>query len=136
RSYAAIFGASDASLRWFGFIIGAATVAVAWFNSRAIKDRGPILLLALFGLNATFLMWGTSLRGYGLGCVLLLLTLGLTAKAISHPTIRNAAAATLSSIASVQIMINAIPLITAIAAAAFIVFIWQRRFRPAIIVCV
>src|SRR5438552_11744907 len=34
RSYAAIFGASDASLRWFGFIIGAATVAVAWFNSR------------------------------------------------------------------------------------------------------
>jgi len=134
RSYIALFGATDASLRWFGFVIGVAMVAVAWFNSRAIKDRGPLLLLTLFGLNATFLMWGTSLRGYGLGCVLLLLTLGFTVKALSEPTITNAIAATLAAIASVQIMINAVPLIAAIAASAFLVFILQRRFRPAIIV--
>src|SRR3989440_8566751 len=108
RSYIALFGATDASLRWFGFVIGVAMVAVAWFNSRAIKDRGPLLLLTLFGLNATFLMWGTSLRGYGLGCVLLLLTLGFTVKALSEPTITNAIAATLAAIASVQIMINAV----------------------------
>jgi hypothetical protein len=136
RTYFALFGASDANLRWFGFVIGAAMVAVAWFNSRVINDRGPILFLTLFGLNATFLVWGTSLRGYGLGCVLLLLTLGLTVKALSQPTITNAVAATLASIGSVQIMVNAVPLIAAIAISAILVFILQRRFRPAVIVCI
>src|ERR1700693_5941686 len=115
RTYVALFGASDASLRWFGFVIGVAMVAVAWFNSRTIKDRRPILFLTLFGLNATFLVWGTSLRGYGLGCVLLLLTLGLTVRALSQPTITNTVAATLASIGCVQIMVNAVPLIAAIA---------------------
>ena len=136
RTYIALFGASDASLRWFGFVIGAAMVAVAWFNSRVINDRRPILFLTLFGLNATFLVWGTSLRGYGLGCVLLLLTLGLTVKALSRPTITNAVAATLAAIGSVQIMVNAVPLIAVIAISMLLVFISQRRFRPAIIVCI
>jgi len=93
------------------------------------------LFLGRFGLNATFLIWGTSLRGYGLGCVFLLLTLGLTAKAIRQPTTANAVFATLASIASVQVMVNAIPLIAAIATAAFTVFIFQRRFRQATVVC-
>jgi hypothetical protein len=136
RTYVALFGASDANLRWFGFAIGVAMVAVAWFNSRAINDRGPIVFLTLFGLNATFLVWGTSLRGYGLGCVLLLLTLGLAMKALSQPTITSAVAATLAAIGSLQIMVNAIPLIAAIAISAILVFISQRRFRPAIIVCI
>jgi hypothetical protein len=135
RTYAALFGASDASLRWFGFIVGVAVVAAAWFNSRAVGDRAPLLFLALVGLNATFLIWGTSLRGYGLGCVFLLLTLGLTAKAIRQPTTGNAVVATLASIASVQVMVNAVPLIAAIGTSAFTVFIFQRRFRQTTVVC-
>jgi hypothetical protein len=136
RTYVALFGASDVSLRWFGFVIGVAMVAVAWLNSRVINDRGPLLFLTLFGLNSTFLIWGTSVRGYGLGCVLLLLTLGLTVKALSQPTIANAAAATLAAIGSEQIMVNAVPLVAAIAISALLVFMWQRQFRPAIVVCI
>src|SRR5438034_4151516 len=136
RTYVALFGASDASLRWFGFAIGVTLIAAAWFSSRALGDRGPVLFLTLFGLNSTFLMWGTSLRGYGLGCVFLLLTLGLSARAIRQPTTANALLATIAAIASTQIMINAVPLIAAIAASAFIVFISQRRFRQAITVCI
>ena len=135
RTFVALFGASDASLRWFGFAIGVTLIAAAWFSSRALGDRGPLAFLALFGLNATFLIWGTSIRGYGLGCVFLLLTISLTAKAISQPTTANAVFATLASIASVQVMVNAIPLIAAIATAAFTVFIFQRRFRQATVVC-
>jgi len=135
RTYVALFGASDASLRWFGFASESTLIAAAWFSSRALGDRGPLAFLALFGLNATFLIWGTSIRGYGLGCVFLLLTIGLTAKAISQPTTANAVFATLASIASVQVMVNAIPLIAAIATAAFTVFIFQRRFRQATVVC-
>src|SRR5712691_214250 len=102
RGYTALFGETDASLRWFGCIVGVAMIAVAWFNSRAAGDRGPFLFLALFGLNATFLMWGTSLRGYGLSSALFLLALGLTLKAVRQPTITNAFGATIAAIASVQ----------------------------------
>ena len=133
RAYTAVFGASDASLRWFGFTVGTMLIAAAWFNSRAFGDRGPLLVLTLFGLNATFLIWGTSVRGYGLGCVLLLLSLGLAAKAILRPTRSNAAAATLAGVASVQVMLNAVPLVAAIGASAFAVFVFQRRFREALI---
>src|SRR5205823_13992773 len=52
RTYVGVFGASDASLRWFGFAIGVALLAAAWFNSRALVDRGPFLFLSLFTLNA------------------------------------------------------------------------------------
>jgi hypothetical protein len=135
RGYAALFGASDASLRWFGFAVGVALLGTAWFNSRSLRDRGPALFLALFGLNATFLLWGTSLRGYGLGYVFLLLTIGLSAQAIRAPTTRNAIFATLAAIGSVQFMINAIPLIAAIGVSAILALAIEKEFRRAAIVC-
>jgi hypothetical protein len=134
RSYTAIFGASDASLRWFGFAVGVALIIAAWFNSRG--DRGPLLFLSLFGLNATFLLWGTSLRGYGIGCVFLILTLGFAAKAIRDPTIGNAIASTIAAIASLQFMINAVSLVMAIAAAAVLAFAIEKQFRRAAVVCI
>ena len=136
RVYAAVFGGGDASLRWFGFVVGVGLIAAAWFNSRCMGDRGPVLFLTLFGLNATFLLWGTSLRGYGIGCVFLILTIGLTAKAIRQPTVRTAIAANVAAIGSVQFMINAVPLIAAIAASAVFVFVIGKQFRSAGIVCV
>lgn len=135
RGYAAIFGASDASLRWFGFAVGVALIAAAWLNSRTVSGRGPVLFLPLFCLNATFLLWGTSLRGYGLGCVFLVLTIGLTAKAIRNPTFANAMAATIASIGSVQFMINAVPLIAAIAGSAILALAIEKQFRRAAIAC-
>jgi hypothetical protein len=135
RGYVSFFGASDGSLRWFSFIVCVALLAAAWFNSRTPGDRGPTLFIILFGLNTTFLTWGTSLRGYGLGCVFLLLTIGLTAKALREPTRANAIAATIASIGSVQFMINAVPLTASIAASAIVVFVIQREFRKAGIVC-
>jgi hypothetical protein len=135
RAYAALFGTSDASLRWFGFVVGVTLLVTAWFNSRKLGDRGPLSFPILFGLNATFLTWGTSLRGYGIGCVFLILTIGLTASAIRNPTKANAIAATIASIGAVQFMINAVPLVAAIALAAVFVFALQRQFRCAAIVC-
>src|SRR6516162_5596535 len=35
RVFTSLFGTSDASLRCFGFLIGAALLAVAWFNTRS-----------------------------------------------------------------------------------------------------
>jgi hypothetical protein len=135
RTYIAVVGGSDASLRWFGFAVGVALIAAGWFNSRAVADRRPLLFLSLFGLNATFLLWGTSLRGYGIGCVFLVLTIGFTARGIRNPSKANAIAATIASIASVQFMTNAVPLVIAIAAAAVLVFAMEKQFGSAAVVC-
>jgi len=135
RGYTALFGGSDPSLRWFGFAVGLALLGATWFNSRSVDDRGPVLFLALFGLNATFLLWGTSLRGYGLGCVFLILTIGFTARAIRQPTVASVILATIAAIGSVQLMINAVPLVAAIGASAVLALAIQRQFRGAAIVC-
>ena len=135
RAYAGIFGGTDASLRWFGFVVGLGIVTAAWFNSRRIGDRGPVLFLALFCLNATFLSWGTSVRGYGIGSLFVVLTIGFTAKAIRNPTLANAIAATVASVGAVQFMINGLPLIAAIAGSAILAFLFEKQFRRAAIVC-
>jgi hypothetical protein len=135
RGYTTLFGASDGNLRWFGFAIGSALMAAAWFNSRALGDRRPLMFLSLFCLNATFLLWGTSVRGYGIGCVFLILAIGSTAKVIRQPTIGNAIAATIAAIGSVQFMINALPLIAATVISAVLTFSAERQFRRAAIVC-
>ncbi len=136
RAYTAVFGGNDGSLRWLGFAVGTALVAAAWFNSRSANGRGPLLFLSLFCLNATFLTWGTSVRGYGIGCVFLILTIGLTSKAIRQPTRGNAAAATIAAIGSVQFMINAIPLVAAVALSAIVALAATKQFRKVGIVCV
>lgn len=135
RTYTGIFGSSDLVLRCFGLIVGLATVGVAWFNSRALGATGPTLFLPLFGLSGGFLIWGTALRGYGLGCALLLLTLGLTIRAVQRPNRGNAVAATIAAAASVQVLVNALPLIASMAAAALLAFVINREFRRARMVC-
>jgi hypothetical protein len=136
RGYTTVFGSSDAALRWFGFAVGIGIIAAAWFNSRALGDHGPLIFLVLFGLNATFLIFGTSLRGYGLGCVFLILAIGLTAKALQQPSSRNTVVATVAAVVSVQFMVNAVPLVAAIAGSAVIVFVLQKQYRRAAIVCI
>src|SRR5712692_149148 len=135
RGYTALFGATDTSLRLFGFLVGVAFVAVAWFNSRAIADHSPVLVLALIGLNTNFLTWGTTVRGYGLGSVLLLLTLGLTVRAVTRPRATIACAAVGAAIASVHCLVNAVPVIAAMALSTFLVMAALRRWRRAIVVC-
>ena len=135
RIYTSLFGDTDCSLRCFGFVVGVVMLAVAWFNSRALGAAGPVVFLALFGLNNLFVIWGSSLRGYGLGSAFVLLTVGLAAKAVRDETRQNAIAATFAAVASVQFLLNSLPLIAAIAAAAFFVFILERKFREARLVC-
>ncbi len=131
RAYTGLFGSSDIALRWFGFVVGILFVMVAWFNSYAI-DRGPSLLLALIGTNITFLISGTSVRGYGLGSVLLLLTLGLAVRALLRPSRATCIALLLAAIASVQCLVNNVPMVATMALAAAIALLTQRRLKATV----
>src|SRR5712691_3831213 len=79
RGCTALFGASDFALRGFGFAVGVAFIATAWFHSLDTSRQPPLLLLGLIGLNPSFLIVGTWVRGYGIGAVLIVLAFTLTA---------------------------------------------------------
>lgn len=63
-------GTSDAGLRVLGVLIAGAVAAGMWLAVRGTTGAPPMISLALLGLNSTFLTFGASLRGYGLGMLL------------------------------------------------------------------
>ncbi len=76
RIWTAIFGTqNDSALRALGLLIGLGILAALWLNARTFGMRLPILSLALVGLNPMIIRYGDSIRAYGLGILLILLTL-------------------------------------------------------------
>ena len=123
RAHTTLFGASDTSLRCFGLMVGVAFVGIAWLHSRTLFNEAPLLLLALIGLNTTFLTVGTSIRGYGLGCVLMVLAFTLTAKVLLQPAAGWFAALFAAYLASMQCLFFDGVLVPAMALAAAIVWV-------------
>jgi hypothetical protein len=134
RAFTGLFGTSDTVLRGFGLLVGVAFLIVAWFNVSSFTGRAPLLLLAFVGMSPCFLVWGSSVRGYGMGSVLLLLTLGLATRAVQRAGPWFLAATTASGIAAVQCLLHNVPLIGAIALSAFLVMLARRRLRSAMVV--
>lgn len=135
RLFTNLFGTSDASLRCFGFLVGFALLAVAWFNARKTNGDVPLILPALLGLNITFLTVGTGIRGYGLGGVLVVLAFGLTAVFVARPTALRLSAMFVSYLASMQCLYFDAALIPALLLAAFAICVFRRQFKWALALC-
>ncbi len=133
RRYAVVFGSSDTALRIFGFCVGCLLISAFWFNSRFIGRSVPLLSLALLGLNTTFLVWGTTLRGYGLGSVLIVLAFGLTVKTTIEPTAARVAATTLACLAAVQCLLHNVVLIGALTLSAAAVCLARHNLKQVIV---
>ena len=132
RLFTNLFGTSDAALRAFGFLIGAAFVLAAWFIARKNNLSVPLILPALAGLNLTLLLDGTWIRGYGFGSVLLIVAFGLTAAFVAQPTFPRLIAAFISYIASMQSLYFTAALIPALLLAAFAICLFRRQYKWAI----
>jgi hypothetical protein len=135
RIFTTLFGTSDASLRCFGFLVGVAFIAVAWFNARSGRGDVPLILPALVGLNATFLTVGTWVRGYGLGSVLVTLAFGLTVLFVAQPTKFRLLSMFVCYVASMQSLYFAAVLIPAFLLAAFAISVFRRQFNWALALC-
>ncbi len=133
RGYTGIFGTSDGALRCFGTGAGVVLICALWFSSRLIGRGVPLLSLALIGLNTTFLVWGTTLRGYGLGSALIILTFGLVSKVLVEPSPARIAAAALVSLASVQCLLHNLVLMCALAGSAAAVCLVRRNPKQVIV---
>jgi hypothetical protein len=138
RAFCGVFGGGDRALRVFGLLVALGVVAILWLNARLTARRVPLLSLALIGLDVPFLVLGESLRGYGLGTALILLTYGLLARGLDEdePFERPPRAAQLglaaltmaAAVASVQVLLGNAALLLALCAAAAGLAVARRRW--------
>lgn len=131
RAYTWIFGTSDAALRWLGFAVGLLLVAAVWFNAMRLRLGSPLFGLSLLGLSTTFLIWATSIRGYGIGSAIALIALGLFSNAILSGSRRDIALAAGACVLAGQLLLYNSVLIAAMTCAAMLVAISWREWRPA-----
>ncbi len=95
-------GASDPTLRGLGLLIGLAILAALWWNAWRLSSSPPLLSLLLFGLSPMVIRWGDSLRAYGIGAFLILLTLAAVWSVVRSPNRANVCLALIAGILSVQ----------------------------------
>jgi hypothetical protein len=137
RVWTAVFGSgNDAALRTLGLFIGLGVLGVLFRNARSLGARAPVLSLALIGLNPMVIRYGDSVRGYGLGILLILLTLGSFGRLVSLPSppLGRILMATVLALLSVHCLFYNSVLLLAIAAGALAVTIRARAWRTAAIV--
>jgi hypothetical protein len=129
RGYTNLFSASDTSLRVFGAAVGLALLCALWLSARYAGDGLPIVSLSLLGLNTTFLIWGLTIRGYGLGSIFAILTFGLFAALLGKPSSATVVAAVLLAIAAVQCLVHNLVLVFALAMSATVICLLRRDAR-------
>jgi hypothetical protein len=119
RGWTALFSADDASLRTLGMFIGIAIFGALWLNARLLGHRIPLLALALLGCNPLFIRYADSLRAYGLGMLLILLTFGAVWRVVDSLRPGRVALAAILAVLSVQTLYyNSVLLLSMCAAGA------------------
>src|SRR5438270_3863804 len=86
-SAASSLGNTDAYLRVLGLYVGLFLLLAFWFASWTMRRGAPLLALTLAGLNVTVIRAGDSLRGYGLGSGLAVLTLAVIWRLTRRPSL-------------------------------------------------
>src|SRR5438094_6905892 len=99
---AAGFGNTDPSLRVLGLYVGLLLLLTFWFASWTMRTGAPLLAVTLAGLNVTIVRAGDSLRGYGLGSALAVLTLAVIWRLSCRPSLATLSCAAVVAVLSVQ----------------------------------
>jgi len=125
------FGGSDWGLRLFGFIVGVGLLGAVWLAVRLLRCPAPLLSLALIGLSPVAIRATDSIRPYGLGMALMVMTLGLLGRALEVPTAARIVGAGVFGILSVQCMYQNAFLLFGIYVAGVVVALRDGRAKTA-----
>lgn len=128
RTWTDLFGDSDLAFRLLGLIVGLAILAALWWNAR-IAGALPLVSIVLIQFHAAFPLYGDSIRGYGLGTLMILLTFGAFARLVERPDRRSVLLALLAAVASVHLLLHNAALLAGLGLAAATVGVLRRRFR-------
>ncbi len=122
-------GQTDLSLRLLGILIGLALSAALWLAVWKIRRAPPLLGLVLLTLNSTVIMFGDSLRAFGLGSLTILLATAAAGWFLQNPTWRRTGVLTTLAILSVQALFQNAVFIAAICFGAWAVCARQKNWR-------
>ncbi|HEX6862388.1 MAG TPA: hypothetical protein VF414_06220 [Thermoanaerobaculia bacterium] len=128
RSYVGLFGDSDLALRVFGTAVGLAILGALWLNARR-AGTVPLASVALLGFHPAFLIYADTIRGYGLGTLLTLLTFGAYCRLVARPDRAAIAAAAVAAILSVHLVLHDSAMVLGLGIAAAVVGAVRRRWR-------
>ncbi len=132
RGWSALgLGGSDVGLRTLGFGIGCLLLGAVWLTARWLGLKPPVLALGLFAVNLSVIRWGDSLRAYGCGAILILLTLGLVWRQVQSPSLVRWTLASLAALLSVQCLYANAFLVLAICVAGSAVCVRRKQTRVA-----
>jgi len=137
RFWTAVFGAhNDSALRALGLLTGLGILAAVWITVRMFGAKTPVLSLALIGLNPMIIRYGDSTRAYGLGIILILLTLASFWRLVASPSAPSRTrlfTTAVLAVLSVQCVYYNSVLLLSIIAAAIVVCVRKRSWRTAAI---
>jgi len=133
RGYISLFGSSDFALHGFGFVVGLLLVTSLWGAGSILGHSPPLLSLALVGLNSSFLIWTSVIRGYGLACVTIPLFYACLFQARRTPSRKWILLAILTAVLCVQCTLQNWLLVFAICVSAALTSVIMRDYRTALI---
>ncbi len=129
RLWCVVAGPGDASLRVLGLASGLLVLASFWIACRCFRRGVPLLPLSLVAVNAMAVRAGDSLRAYGLGCALNVLSLALIWRVVQKPSRGNILLAALAAMLSVQCLYQNAFFVLAACLGGFAVCARARRWR-------
>jgi len=122
-------GHSDESLRCLGTLVGLSLLAAFWLSAWMGRRAAPLLSLALFGLNTTAIIYGDSLRPWGVGSSLVVVLLAAMCAFLRKPSWRRTALLGAAAILSVQALFQNAIFVAAVCVGGWLVC-WRRRAWP------
>ncbi len=125
-------GLGEVSLRWLGLAIGLGILAALGLASWKMNHTPPLLGLALFGLNSTLIIFGDSLRAYGLGCLFIVLVVFCGAYFLQRPCWGRAIGLAVASVLSVQTLYHNAILVGAVCVGTMLVGAGRKNWTAVV----
>jgi len=126
---AAGLGNTDLGLRILGLLIGLFLLLAFWFAGWTMRNGAPLLAVTLAGLNVTMVRAGDSLRAYGLGSALGVLTLAVVWRLTRRPSLAAFSCAVAIAVLSVQSLYQNAFFVFAACCGGFVLCAAERWWR-------
>jgi hypothetical protein len=132
REFSSVVGImNDPAFRALGFLVGVGVIGMLWLNARTLGHTFPFFSVVLLGLSPSVIVWGDSMRAYGMGIFLILLTAALLWRLVEQPSAGRFWVAALAALASVQTLFYNSVLLLAFSAGALAVCAVKRTWKTA-----
>ncbi|HJX51307.1 MAG TPA: hypothetical protein VJ801_00950 [Polyangia bacterium] len=130
RAWSALgLATTDMQLRFLGLCVGAGVLASLWGAARSAGARAPLVSLAMVGLCPSVFRIGDTIRAFGTGALLAVLTVGTSWLLLERPSRWRIAMCAVATLLSVHTLYYSAVLTLAVFSAAMLVALLRRSYR-------